>query len=105
MLLGIGDAASRPSIEIRKPGGGEPLRFENLRGRALLHSEQRREVAMTWIVTALLASAAVLNYQRANELFSKGRYSLDGKALDQSLHEDPNMLLPALTLMANWRWD
>ena len=30
MLLGIGDAASA-SIEIRKPGGGEPLRFENLR--------------------------------------------------------------------------
>ena len=30
MLLGIGVAASA-SIEIVKPGGGEPLRFENLR--------------------------------------------------------------------------
>ena len=52
---------------------------------------------MTWIVAALLASAAVLNYQRANELFSKGRYEEAGKALDQSLREDPNMV-PALTL-------
>ena len=52
---------------------------------------------MKWACFALLASAAMMEYERANELFRREQFGEASQALDRALAQDPN-LVPALTL-------